>query len=211
MQSGFRAISASISFRRKICCFAASVTISKTENKLAILDTISNEGWKEAPLMVLYHFNFGYPLLNENSQIILPDADTQGWNEYSDTIKNERLNITGPDPAYREQTFIHKLKNRARKTGFMVSSGMDKPEVAVMVTYSPENLPYLTQWKHLKPGEYVMALEPCNNHVKGAAWENENNTLEIIKPGEEKRMEFEIYFSADGQETTRFIEHLKAL
>jgi hypothetical protein len=171
-----------------------TITVYKNEARLAISDTVCNEGWSETPLMLLYHFNFGYPLLNGNSWLVLPEARTEGWDEYSQAMVGEHLDTAPPDAGWREQTFIHKLGAGAKKAGFMVADDKDRPKLAAVFEYDCENLPYLAQWKHFKPGEYVMALEPCNNHVKGAAWEEANGSLVTLRPGEQRRTGFDIRF-----------------
>ncbi len=44
------------------------------ESSLQIEDTVRNEGWEPAPFMILYHINVGFPVLDEGSRLIVPDA-----------------------------------------------------------------------------------------------------------------------------------------
>ena len=41
------------------------ITVDRKSNRMTLSDTITNEGWSRQPFMLLYHFNFGYPILNE--------------------------------------------------------------------------------------------------------------------------------------------------
>ncbi len=174
------------------------ITIKKDCNKIAISDTVTNEGWKEQPFMLLYHYNFGYPLLNQNSALQLPEAEIEGWDDYSASIQDRHLEMAGPDMNYREQTFIHKLKQKGGQACFALADNREHPELSVVCNYNCENLPYITQWKHYKPGEYVMAIEPCNNHVKGAKWEAENGTLCTLAPGEKRLTHFTFSFFTEN-------------
>ena len=45
------------------------ITIPVGENIIEMHDTIENKGFEKSPLMILYHFNYGYPFLTENAQI----------------------------------------------------------------------------------------------------------------------------------------------
>lgn len=185
------------------------ITIDKQDNQIELSDTVSNEGWNEQPFMLLYHFNFGYPLLNENSVLLLPPAQIEGWDEYSKSTMADHLKIQAPDGGYREQTYIHKLTGKSGQTGFAIADDKEQPKLAVVCRYDCEHLPYLTQWKHFKPSEYVMAIEPCNNHVKGAQWEKENGTLFTLAPGEKRAFHFKLSFltgSIDMQKLSAILQ-----
>ncbi len=49
------------------------IQTSVGSNKLMITDTIENQDFTRVPLMLLYHFNFGFPFLDENSRVIFKD------------------------------------------------------------------------------------------------------------------------------------------
>ena len=46
-----------------------TILIHTEQNRLEIHDRVDNKGFSESPLMLLYHMNFGYPMLDENVQI----------------------------------------------------------------------------------------------------------------------------------------------
>jgi hypothetical protein len=68
------------------------------------------------------------------------------------------------------------------------------PDIGVMVKYKKSVLDNLTQWKYLSKKDYVMALEPCNNLVKGVDYESKNGSLKFIEPGESISIKLEIEF-----------------
>ena len=39
---------------------------------IAILDRVENRGFRPTPHMLLYHFNFGWPLLDQGSRFLAP-------------------------------------------------------------------------------------------------------------------------------------------
>jgi hypothetical protein len=187
-----------------------TVTIKKYRNELTVSDRIANEGWKKAPFMLLYHYNFGYPMLNENTWLELPPSDTEAWDEYSGSVMQDYLKMEGPDANYREQTFVHSPKTRGR-TGFMIANDRKDPKVAAFFEYDCTHLPLVTQWKHFKPDEYVMAVEPCNNHVKGALWETQNGTLQEILPGEVRETAVSIRFIEGKGRIITALEELRTM
>lgn len=176
------------------------IAVTRGINRMTVTDTITNDGWTEQPFMLLYHFNFGYPMLNEDTGLILPLSDIEGWNRYSETVVEKHLEMNRPEATYKEQTFIHKICDINQKTVILITDDKHDPRKAVRFEYDPSELPFITQWKHFKPGEYVMAVEPCNNHVRGVSWESENGTLKTIMPGEKKSISFTIDFLDDPDE-----------
>ena len=49
-----------------------TISTSLQSESLSVHDVVENQGVRESPLMVLYHFNFGFPLLTERSRIYAP-------------------------------------------------------------------------------------------------------------------------------------------
>ena len=41
---------------------------------VAIIDEIENQGFRDEPLMLLYHINIGYPLLDAGTELLAPFA-----------------------------------------------------------------------------------------------------------------------------------------
>ena len=46
------------------------------ENRIHISDTITNFGNRPSPYTILYHMNFGFPLLSEDAQLTMNPAET---------------------------------------------------------------------------------------------------------------------------------------
>ena len=150
---------------------------------LTIADEITNEGFADFPLELLYHCNIGYPLLDAGAEIVVPsettvprDADAakglENWNTMPAPIDNEP-----------EQVFYHEGLPRDVRVGVKNPDGH-----ALWITYDRLALPVLTEWKSPASGDYVLGLEPGNCHVEGAAAERARGTLQILKPFETKRV-----------------------
>lgn len=180
-----------------------TLTIAKNSNVVTIEDALTNEGWRAQPFMMLYHLNFGYPLINENALFGLPAVETEGLDDYSESVVDRLMEITPPNQEYVEQNFIHTLKEASENVSFYVADHFENPQVVLRIEYDATHLPMLTHWKHFKPSEYVMAIEPCNNHCKGVAWEKENGSLKWIEPGEKKTMRFKVELMSGFDETKR--------
>lgn len=148
-----------------------------------LTDEITNEGFADFPLELLYHCNAGYPLLDEGAAIVVPSARVvprdaaaakglENWHTMPAPIDNEP-----------EQVFYHEGLPETVRIGVRNPDGH-----ALWINYRTDELPVLTEWKSPASGDYVVGLEPGNCHVEGAAAERARGTLRMLKPMEVKRV-----------------------
>jgi len=160
-------------------------------------DTIENIGTKVSPLMVLYHINIGFPLLDRNSRLYEKNTHVFTLDEESKKGIKDYMNFTEPVDHYKEQVFYHDIKEAPDGNciiAFINEEFNDGNGLGLIIKYSKETLPYLVQWKQLGGGEYVCGLEPSNSFVRGRRIEKSEDRVRYIKPGEKQyfRLEFEV-------------------
>ncbi|OGV43932.1 MAG: hypothetical protein A2X48_05575 [Lentisphaerae bacterium GWF2_49_21] len=161
-----------------------TVSTALGSNTFEIADSVRNDGFKNSPLMLLYHINIGFPMLSENSVIkakghsVVPRDEVAAkgikeWNKFDAPIKN-----------FKEQCFYHDIP--ADRDGFARCT-LSNPKLGLdfEVAYRKKELPFFTEWKMTGEGEYVVGLEPANCHVEGQTAEKKKfKSLKILKPGE---------------------------
>ncbi len=149
-------------------------------NTLTVTDTVTNEGFSVSPLMLLYHLNFGWPLVDAGTKITLPPGSTTTPRD-AEAEKGLAgcLTLDAPTPGYAEQCFFHEVPGEDIDITMTNPSGR-----GVTVSYKKSELPHLTQWKMMGQGEYVCGIEPANCKVLGRAAEREAGRLQTIAPGE---------------------------
>jgi hypothetical protein len=152
---------------------------------IGIADVITNVGDQPVPLMLLYHFNLGFPLIQAGAKLhtahqrVYPRdsaaaAGYDGWQTYE-----------AASPGYPEQVFFHHLHGR----------NTDSSWATVLVTNAEEDfglslewdgawLPYFTQWKNTRQGMYVCGIEPGNCIPEGQNAARNNGRLQMLPPGE---------------------------
>ena len=178
-----KAFDENLVLNRKIICMTES-------NKIFISNHIINEGFVKQPLMVLYHFNFGYPMLSKYTKLyfstdkVLPrdNAAKNGLDRYN--------TIEEPEPQYNEQVFYHSSAKSKKEEFVLVYN--EKICLAVLLKYNPKVCPWLLEWKNLCAGDYALGLEPANCHVSGRATARKNGDLQYILPNEKICFDFEI-------------------
>ncbi|MCL2152496.1 MAG: aldose 1-epimerase family protein [Oscillospiraceae bacterium] len=180
------------------CNYELRRVIETGTNRAAITlhDEITNCSDIPQPLMLLYHINFGYPLINpetllkiQDSEEIMPRAGAateylSSWDRFDP-----------PSPGAQERVYVHRLKQSADKTScYTLRNRAENPDFGVKVIFSSDTLPFLTLWKNPRPGEYIAGLEPGNNHVEGVSFEDKNGSLRYVAPGETVKTTLEWQF-----------------
>jgi galactose mutarotase-like enzyme len=164
------------------------------ESAIHVQDKITNFGSKPSPFTILYHMNFGYPLLSEDTELIIDPSETIPRDPDAVPGLNDFRRFIKPQPDYKEQVFYHKMKgNNAGDAEVTIRNQTDR--TAVTIKFNIEQLPYITQWKMMGCGEYVLGIEPCNIPCKSRNVLRKENILPFLQPGESKIINLEIIVS----------------
>lgn len=86
------------------------ITTILGKNIITILDKVTNFGHQPSPYTILYHMNLGYPLLCENSELIIEPAQTQPRDKTAASGLNEFKKFLKPQAGFQEQVFYHTMK-----------------------------------------------------------------------------------------------------
>lgn len=176
-------------------CFGAKIRVKRTissacgKNFIRVTDVFENYGIKDEPLLLLYHINFGYPLLCEGTKITVDAMKTEPYDDYSAADASRLFTVSKPDPNAREKNYIHTLTNC---TGYNRSEIRHPSGLGVYIRQKMEQLPYLNHWKLENPVDYVLALEPSNVRCIGRRALRETGELPFLRAGETTTVEVEI-------------------
>lgn len=177
-----------------------TITSHLGENRITILDSVQNVGFRPAPHMMLYHFNFGFPLLAEDTTVELPKGRTSTRDSDMDM---RRMGLwQSPDPAFREQVYYHKpdqskdaVYARIHSPSFPIRpANTNSHGLSVELEWDPVTLPKFVQWRMPGSGEHVLGLEPSNCWTRGRTDERERGSLRILEPSETVDYRLELRF-----------------
>ena len=172
-------------------------TISYTENVFTVNDTVTNEADTQSPYMIMYHCNMGYPLLNENSLVKIPNNAVQARNEHARKYIDSALQMEKPQPCYEERCYYYDVKenDNIAKVGIF-SSNINK---GLIMEYDKKALPCFTEWKMMGKTDYVLGLEPGNCTPDGRNVLRENNTLKFLQPDQSATTTIKFTFINEGK------------
>jgi hypothetical protein len=171
-----------------------SISTKLGSNQIVIKDVVTNEGYQSSPHMILYHFNIGFPLLDESTQLQINSTETIARDENAQSGLHEWNRFHEPVTDYQEKVFIHCLQ--ADKNGITrIELNNSQLGLGLLWSYETENLPFLMEWKMMGEGAYVAGIEPANcNGLGGRKATREKGNLPILQPGESRQyhLDFEI-------------------
>jgi len=175
--------------------------------KIIIEDNVINLGYYNFPLMLLYHINIGYPLLDSSSNLLFKKIKTLPLDETSAKRMSDYYKFAEPVVGFKDEVLLHEIS--ADEFGnanlAIVNQAFNNDEgIGLFIKFNKNNLPYLNQWKHLEKGEYVCGLEPCNSFVRGRTTERSEGYLNFIKPHEQKNFRLEFIILKSNNDITKF-------
>ncbi len=157
-----------------------NISCSLLSNEIMITDTITNHGTQSEPLMLLYHMNLGYPLLDENATLYIPSKKVIPRNDQAARGIGSWDKIMQPEAGFEEQCYYHTFE----KEGFAVLYN-SKIEKGIVISFDAEKLDYFIEWKMLGQKDYVLGLEPANCHADGRDKMRAEGNLKFLDPGAE--------------------------
>jgi len=176
--------------------FGENLSLNRTitsilgQKKICIEDIVTNDGYKETPIMMLYHINIGWPFLSKESKFVAPSISRK----YADTNAESEPDLwdsfDDPSENYNERVYFHEMKENENGivNVVLLNNSISK---GIYLKYPKQELPHFIEWKMLGKGEYVVGIEP-GNITGNRAQMRKDGTLEFIQPGKERKFSIEI-------------------
>lgn len=183
---------------RESSVFGANLLLQRTIStslrsaSLTVHDVVENQGIQEMPLMVLYHCNFGFPLLTSKSQIYSPSKTVEPINDLSAASLDEWNIFDVPRIDQKERVYFHGMEDDRQEVTVVLVSDCEKRDFGIALSYDPRTLPQFNQWKMTGSSHFVLGLEPANCRTLGRAHERERGTLQTLAAGERREFKLKI-------------------
>ncbi len=192
-------------------------TISGTlgQAKINIHDEVINRGNTEAPHMLLYHLNFGWPLVDEGTDILWQGEWQSRGSDMDNKIFKEGNNFRkclAPLQEHRgggeAAAFVNVTPDQEGQ--WMCGLHNRAIGIAVACRFQKKQLPWLTNWQHWGKGEYVTGLEPGTNPPIGQAKAREQDQLIWLAPGESKSYDLAMEVLDEEESIHEFLTQVSA-
>jgi hypothetical protein len=153
---------------------------------ISVLDRVENRGFRPTPHMLLYHYNFGYPLLDAGAELLVPSRAIAHTMHEDLHAQGVGYRIQGPPTAdFSEQVYEHDVVANADGMAFaaLINPALGAGGFGVRLEWDRAALPCLIQWQCLQSGLYVLGIEPSTNHVLGRSFAEARGELMFLEHG----------------------------
>ncbi len=160
------------------------ISTSLGATSFRIEDRVINEGFRPADHMLLYHCNFGFPVVSPDTELEVDDRTVEPRDPAASAGLGQQNRFQAPDPGYAEQVFFHQVRPDA--AGYARATLVNRAlNFGAYVRYRTSELPILVQWKMMGAGEYIVGLEPASNPLRPRQSLRKDGLLKSIVPGDE--------------------------
>ena len=179
----------------------ATVRLKPQSPVIAIEDVVTNLSATAGEMQLLYHINFGPPLLTSGGKLVLA-AKRVAPRDLEATKDADRWALYGPPEAnFNERVhFFELLADEQQQTQVLLRNA--DATAGISLCYNTEQLPCFAQWKHtgaLQDG-YVTGLEPATNFPNPRSFEAEHQRVVSLAPDESRRFDLKLQFHDSAAE-----------
>ncbi len=163
----------------------SELTTEPGSRSFRISDAVTNRGGQRQEFQMLYHINFGPPLLEEGARFLAPVETVTPSNDQAGKYISQYDQFSGPQPGAIEQTYhMQPLADQHGQTLVMIRN--KAVDTAASIRFDVHELPYLTLWKHLAAQEdgYVTGIAPGTNYPNTRRIERKHGRVPSLSPGE---------------------------
>lgn len=170
-------------------CLTVERTISTAygSNVIELHDEVVNDGYDRTPFMILYHMNYGWPLLDADAIFSTNTGNKRPRDAAAVPGLDENERFSDPIPGYAEQVFYFDSPENAWA---MIRN--ERLGFGVRIRYDGRQLPHLMEWKMMGQEEYVLGIEPGTQFPEGRIVARERGLLEYLEPGEKRCFDLRI-------------------
>lgn len=182
-------------------------------NSFHIADEIHNASALTAEFQLIYHANFGAPLLEEGATFVGPVRQVTPFNDRAaEGGIAEFASFGPPEAGYVEKVFCLRLYGDAKDDTLVMLQNRAKDRAASMA-FSLRALPYLSIWKNTIAVEdgYVTGIEPSTNYSYTRRLERIAGRVPKLAPGASHRAEIEVAIHASAEEVARVRKKIDAI
>lgn len=153
-------------------------------NSFSLHDVLTNHADYPHDYQIIYHSNFGKPILEEGARFMAPIASISPFNDYAKAGLKTWQTYAGPTKGFDEMVFnMQPLADENHQTlAAVVNKAGDK---GASIQFDTRQLPVLTLWKNTdteKQG-YVTGIEPGTSYAYPVTIEREQKRVKQLQPG----------------------------
>ncbi len=177
-----------------------------------IEDSITNHGAHDQEFQMIYHCNFGAPLLQTGSRFAAAIRRVTPFNNHAARDVERFTEYSGPTRGFVEQVYC--IEPAADSTGRSLAMiHGPRADRGVALGFSIEQLPYFTLWKNLAATEegYVTGLEPGTSYPFNRRIERLAGRVPKLAPGASRSLAVDVTVLLSRDDVARATAEIKRI
>jgi hypothetical protein len=181
--------------------FWTDISTELGSNAFRFDDTITNQSSHEQEFQIIYHANFGPPLLGKGARFSGAIKQIKSFNAHAAKEARRFQDYAAPQTGFVEQVYcLHPLAGPDGRTELLLQNA--KGDRGVSLAFPVHQLPCVTLWKNLaaETEGYVTGIEPGTGFPYTRRLEREAGRVPKLAPNETRRftIDFEIHSDQSG-------------
>ena len=189
-----------------------TISMQLDSDEISITDCVTNLSDRSDNIQMLYHNNFGSPILEKGSRFFAPAKKLVPRNPHAASGLESWNRYGAPDPNYAEQVYFMELAADAEQESLAMLSNAQQTK-AVSIRHNISQLPFFSLWKNTvgTSDGYVTGLEPATNFPNPYSFENQHNRTIQLKPGSDYTMSLNIGLLTEPRAIQAALEKIETL
>lgn len=189
-----------------------TISMQLDSDEISITDCVTNLSDRPDNIQMLYHNNFGSPVLEKGSRFFAPIKKLVPRNPHAASGLDHWDQYGAPDPNYAEQVYFMELAADAEQESLAMLSNAQQTN-AVSIRHNTSQLPFFSLWKNTvgTSDGYVTGLEPATNFPNPHSFEKQHDRTIQLQPGDDYTMSLHIGLLIDSNAIQAALEKIKKL
>ncbi|WP_049294624.1 aldose 1-epimerase family protein [Franconibacter helveticus] len=181
-------------------------------NSFSLHDVLTNHADYPHDYQIIYHSNFGKPVLEDGARFIAPLANVSPFNDYAKGGMKTWNTYSAPTKGFDEMVFnLTPLADANQQTvAAVVNKAGDK---GAAIGFNVSQLPVLTMWKNTdteKQG-YVTGIEPGTSYAYPVTIEREQKRVKQLAPGASTQFDLTYTLLHSSEQVAEVEKHIAAI
>lgn len=190
----------------------ASISYVPGSKEFTVHDVVTNKGDYTKDFQIIYHSNYGTPILEEGAQFVAPVREISPFNDYAkDGLKTWQTYL-GPTKGFDEMVFnVYPYADANGKTQVMLTNKAG--DKGTGIAFNTKELPVLSLWKNtdtLKQG-YVTGLEPGTSFAYPVTIEREQKRVRQLEPGQSTEFTLTYSLLSGKDAVAKYAQQIQAI
>ena len=171
-----------------------SISTELGSGELHIADRVTNLNAQPAEFQLLYHCNYGPPLLEEGATLVAPIKTVSPRDPRAQENIKTYNRFSEPEQGFIEQVYFYELASKRGSRDTTVLLKNKDSSLGSSLRFSLKHMPCFSLWKNTAASEdgYVTGLEPATNYPNAKSFEREKGRVVQLSGGQTQQIDLSV-------------------